>query len=145
MSKINDIKLRLRDIINANTSGMTVELSRFSGNPVRKLPTACIYFDNVDRNIDTIGQNRSVFNEAVFAIEIHTDKGALANVSENLDALYDTLLEPLEADRTLNDLAFHAYVSGYSKDISEEGEKPRGVGRIEMAITWYETQSNGGN
>lgn len=128
------------------TLEVPVFLSRFSGNPVRKIPVACVYFEDVSREIETIGRDRTVFNEATFVIEYHDGKGTKADIAENLDYVYFTLQPALDADRTMGGHAFHGYVSSYRKDVSEESDTPRGVGRIEMEITWYETQTdNGGN
>lgn len=126
--------------ITAATLGITVHNSRFQGNPVKNLPAACVYFDGMEREAQTIGPSRSFFVDSTVVVEVHDDAGADEDVAKNMDVLAGALIPELERDRTLAGAAFHAMVEGYQVEISEEGDKPRGVARIEMNITWYEQQ-----
>ena len=123
-------------------SGLTVLESRHVGNPVRKLPVACVYLLSVNRTIESIGKDRTVLDEGMFEIDIHADKGSKPNVDDNLDDYYLEAVPLLESDRTLGGKAFHIYVESFEKDVSEEGEKPRGVAQITCNVTWYTNQSD---
>lgn len=133
----------LRQLIRSNiistVTGLASTASRVYASRIYpleqgKLPGLCVYTSNESTEYSTISPPRRQNRTLEVTIEIYVS--AVSNLDNSIDTCCKEIEEALFTDLTRGGYAKDTKVTSFESEFNGDGEKPVGVGRLTVEVTY---------